>query len=307
MIQSSGNRSSEVARIGDFEAFVAIIEKGGQTAAARHLRRSLQSISRSLATVEQDVQVELVRRTTRQSEPTEAGIAFYRRVKPALVELNGARFEAARRQAEPSGVLKIGAPAAFSAAFVVPAIRDFLERHRQIEVELQSSDRPVDFFAQGLDLAVRIRELPDSGMQARKLGEMRVVVFGAPHYFTKHGRPTHPDDLAKHQCIVRVLEGGHEIWPFRVNGRRKLVRVGGSFRSDSTHAIHAAVANGLGIGLTPFWQICGLIEDGAVEVVLERFEATRLPIHAVWPSTKLPMIKARLFADFLATRLRGEQ
>jgi DNA-binding transcriptional LysR family regulator len=295
-------------RIDDLEAFVAIVEKGGQTAAARELRRSLQSIGRSLAALEQDLKVQLVRRTTRQSEPTEAGQAFYRRIKPALVDIHEARLETANRQAEPSGLLKVGAPAAFAAAFVVPVVRDFMERYPQVEVELQTSDRSVDFFAQGLDLAVRIRELPDSGMQARKLGEIRVGIVGAPAYFALRGRPAHPDDLARHDCLVRLLEGEEETsWPFRINGRRRLVRIAGRFRTDSTPAIHAAVAAGLGLGRTPLWHVRGLIERGDVEVVLEEFEATRTPIHVVWPSTRLPMMKVRLFADFLAARVRQER
>jgi DNA-binding transcriptional LysR family regulator len=296
-----------LTRIEDFEAFVAIIEKGGQTAAARHLRRSLQSISRSLAAVEQNLGVELVRRTTRHSEPTEAGNVFYRRVKSALAELDEARLEAANKQAQPSGLLKIGAPVAFAATYVVPAVREFMARYPKIEVELQAADRPADFFAQGLDLAVRIRELPDSGMQARKLAELRVVVFGAPAYFAKHTRPSSPADLVHHQCIIRVLEGNDETWPFLINGRRKMFPVRGSFRTDSTPAIHAAVVAGLGIGLTPLWQIRGLIDQGAVELVLEEFEATKLPINVVWPSTKRLSLKARLFIDLLTARLRRER
>jgi DNA-binding transcriptional LysR family regulator len=190
----------------------------------------------------------------------------------------------------------------------VPAIGDFMERYPQVEVELLASDRPVDFFAQGLDLAVRIRELPDSGMQARKLGEMRVGVVGAPAYFARRGRLAHPNELARHDCVVRLLAGEEEAsWPFRINGRRRLVRIAGRLRTNSTPAIHAAVAAGLGLGLAPLWQVRDLIEQGAVEVVLEEFEATRLPIHAVWPSTRLPMMKVRLFADFLAARVRQEQ
>ena len=296
-----------MARIDDLVAFVAIIEEGGQTAAARRLRRSLQSISRSLTAVEQDLQVELVRRTTRHSEATEAGHAFYRRLKPALAEINEARLETANRQAEPSGLLKIGAPVAFAAAYVVPTIHAFMERYPKMEVELQASDRPADFFAKGLDLAVRIRELSDSGMQARKLGEIRVVVFGAPGYFDQHGRPSSPDDLVHHQCIVRVLEGGDETWPFKINGRRRLVSVSGRFRTDSAPAIHAAVAAGIGIGLTPLWQIRDLVDQGLVELILEEFEATRFPISAVWPATKRLSMKARLFVDHLAARLRHER
>jgi DNA-binding transcriptional LysR family regulator len=294
-------------RIDDLDAFVAIVEKGGQTAAARHLRRSLQSIGRSLSALEQDLKAQLVRRTTRQSRPTEAGQAFYRRIKPALVDIHEARLETANRQAEPSGLLKVGAPEAFASSFVVPAVRDFMERHPGVEVELQASDRPVDFFTQQLDLAVRIRELPDSGMRARKLGDLRIGVVGAPAYFARRGRPMHPNELASHDCIVRVLDSEEASWPFRINGRRRLVRVGGRFRANTPAAIHAAVAAGLGLGLAPLWQVRTLIERGDAEVVLEKFESTRMPIHAVWPPTRQPALKVRLFVDYLAAKVRQDR
>jgi DNA-binding transcriptional LysR family regulator len=294
-------------RIDDLDAFVAIVEKGGQTAAARQLRRSLQSISRSLSALEQDLKVQLVRRTTRQSRPTEAGQAFYRRIKPALADIHEARLETANRQAEPSGLLKIGAPEAFASAFIVPTVRDFMERHPGVEVELQASDRPVDFFTQQLDLAVRIRELPDSGMRARKLGDLRIGVIGAPAYFARRGRPMHPNDLAGHDCIVRVLEGEDAAWPFRINGRRRLVRVGGRFRANTPSAIHAAVAAGLGLGLAPLWQVRTLIERGDAAVVLEKFESARIPIHAVWPPTRQPALRVRLFVDYLAAKMRQDR
>lgn len=292
--------------INDLRAFVAIVEAGGQTAAARQLRRSLQSIARSLAAVERDAGVELVRRNTRRSEPTAAGLAFFRRVKPALAEIEAACRDAADTRAEPSGLLRIGAPAAFGAAHVVPAAHAFMQRYPRVEVELRTSDRPVDLFGQGLDLAVRIRQLPDSSMRTRRLGELRVVVFGAPAYFAAHGRPTHPDDLARHQCVVRLTETDELAWPFRVGGRLRSVRVGGHFRTDSTPAIHAAVAQGLGLGRTPLWQIREPVEKGAVEVVLAEFEPPGLPIHAVWPAAKLPVAKVRLFVDALARRIRSQ-
>ena len=143
-------------RMDDLTAFVAIMERGSQTAAARHLRRSLQSINRSLAALERSVGVELITRTTRQSSPTEAGLTFYRRVKPALMEISEAKLEAASRRAEPSGLLRIGAPVLFAPAYVVPAVCDFLQHNPQIEIELKVSDRQVDILEQGLDLAVRI-------------------------------------------------------------------------------------------------------------------------------------------------------
>jgi DNA-binding transcriptional LysR family regulator len=294
-------------RLNDIEAFLAVVEKGSLTAAARHLRRSLQSISRSLTTLERSVAVDLVRRTTRRSHPTEAGLAFYRRVKPAFTEIRDARLEAASQQAELTGLLRVGSPAMFAAAHIVPVICDLVERHPQLEVELKISDREVDLVAERLDVAVRIREMRDSTLKARRLGELRVVVFGAPSYFARHGRPSHPDDLTQHECVVRLTEGGAETWPFRIGGRRKSVRVGGRLRSDNTAAANAAVARGVGIGFAPLWQVRGLVDRGEVEIILEDFEATRVPIHAVWLPTQVPLAKMQLFTDSLVARLKRER
>jgi DNA-binding transcriptional LysR family regulator len=292
----------------DIEAFLAVIEAGSQTAAAQLLGRSLQSVNRSLAALERSVGVELVRRTTRQSQATEAGLAFYRRVKPAFAEISEARLEAANRRVEPTGMLRIAAPVLFGSTYVVPAIADFLARYPRVEVELKASDRPIDVVADGLDLAVRIRRLPDSSLKARRLGELRTVVYGAPGYFARHGRPLHPDDLARHQCVLRsTREGETEAWRFQVGGRVKMVRVSGSFRTDGTAAVHAAACHGLGIGYGPFWQIRDLFDRGTLEIVLEDFEAPRIPIQAVLSPSGMAPAKTRLFADLLAERLKHER
>jgi DNA-binding transcriptional LysR family regulator len=293
-------------RIDDLEAFLAVVEEGGLSAAARRLRRSLQSVSRSLATLERSVGVELVRRTTRQSNPTEAGRAFYRRVKPAFTEISDAKLEATSRRAEPAGLLRISASVLFAPVYLVPVVAAFMERYPQIEVELKLSDGFVDLNEDDLDLAVRIGALPDSGLRARRLGELRRVVFGAPDYFARHGRPMHPDDLAHHQCVVRTAAGDSEGWPFRVNGKLKTVRVGGRFRADNTMAINAAVAGGLGVGFSPLWQIRSLVDAGAVELILVDFEGSKVPIHVVRPPTRLPPAKTQQFIEFLAARLQLE-
>jgi len=291
-------------RLDDIEAFLAVVEKGSLTAAARHLHRSLQSISRSLTTLERSVAVDLVRRTTRRSHPTEAGLAFYRRVKPALTQIRDARLEAASQQAELTGLLRVGGPAIFAAAHIVPVISELVERHPRLEIELKVSDREVDL---RLDIAVRIREMRDSTLKARRLGDLRAVVFGAPSYFAKHGRPKHPDELARHECVVRLTDGDAETWPFRIAGRRRSVRVSGRLRSDSTVATNAAVACGAGIGFAPLWLVRDLVDRGEVEIVLADFEMARVPIHAVWLPTKVPLVKAQLFTDSLIARLKHER
>ena len=223
-------------RLGDLEAFLAIVERGSQTAAARQLRRSLQSINRSLLAVERNIGVELVRRTTRKSSPTVAGRAFYNRVKPAFQEIASARLDAANRRAEPSGLMRLGAPVLFAPAYVVPTISDFMRRYPHVEIDLKASDRTVDLLEEGLDLAVRIRQLPDSRLRAQRLGELRVVTYAAPAYLAEHGRPKQPADLLHHDCVLRTTEGEIETWPFRVAGRQRPIRVRGRMRTDSTAA-----------------------------------------------------------------------
>ena len=288
----------------DLEVFLAIVEKGSQSAAARHLQRSLQSVGRSLASLEAGVGVPLIRRTTRKSHPTEAGLAFYSRVKPAVVEIHEARKEAVGFVRELSGRLRVASPALFARAFVMPTVNEFLTRFPRVEVELKSSDRQADLLDEELDIAIRIRQLPDSTLKARRLGELRIVAFGARTYFDRRGRPRHPFELSGHDCIVRTIDARGEPWPFRIDGKPQAVRVRGRFRTDDSSAILAAVAQGFGIGFGPFWQVRELLDSGTVEVVLQDFETDRMPIHAVLPPTRTQPAKVRLFMDLLAARLR---
>ena len=291
-------------RIDDFEAFLAIVERGSLSAAARHLQRSLQSVSRSLASLESSVGVALVHRTTRRSRPTEAGRAFYLRVKPALAELHGAREEAIDRARSLAGPLRVAAPAQFARAFVVPALCDLLARHPQVEVELKACDQQVALLEEGLDVAIRIRRLPDSTLKARRLGALRIVAFGARSYLDRRGRPSHPDDLARHECIVRTVDGSDEAWMFRIDGEVRKVRVQGRFHADDATAVNAAVARGLGLGFGPLWQIREWLDNGAVELVLQAFEAGTMPVYAVLPPTNTQPAKVRAFVDLLAARLK---
>jgi len=294
-----------VDRIAHYQAFVAVVEKGSLTAAARGLGRSLQSVSRSLAAVERELGVELVRRTTRRSTPTDAGLALYRRLSAALSEIDAAKEETANRRWEASGLLRVTSSTAFAPLYVVPAAGAFLSAHPKVAIELGVSDRYVDLVSEGFDLAVRIGELPDSTLKARRLGDLRRVVFAAPDYFEKHGRPRRPHELVNHQCIVRTAAREGNAWPFLVNGRVRTVRVAGRFRTSSAVAANAAAAQAVGIGNAPLWQVRPLVDRGAVELALTRFEPPPVPVHAVWPATKVLAAKTQLFIELLAAQLKA--
>jgi DNA-binding transcriptional LysR family regulator len=296
-----------VNRIEDFEAFAGVVEKGSLTAAARQLRRSLQSVSRSLAALEQEVGVELVRRTTRHSSPTDAGLAFYRRLSAALAEIDAAKREASNRSVEASGLLRISASSAFAPLYIVPALPSFLQAHPRVEIELDLSDGYVDLIGEGFDLAIRIGELPDSSLKARLLANSHRVVFASPSYLAKHGRPRRPEDLAGHQCIVRTAAREGNVWPFKVDGRTKGVKVAGRFRTNGALAANQAAADGLGIANAPLWQVRTLVDRGDVELILARFEPPPVSIHAVWPATRVLPARTQLFIEYLGARLKKER
>jgi DNA-binding transcriptional LysR family regulator len=294
-------------RIEDLQAFVAVVEKGSLTGAARQLGRSLQSVSRSLAALERGLGVELVRRTTRRSTPTEAGLAFHRRLSVALAEVEAAKLEASNRHSEVTGLLRITSSSAFAPLYVVPTVRAFLETHPKLDIELDVSDRYVDLIGQGIDLAIRIGELPDSNLKAKHLTNLRRVVFAAPSYLATHARPRRPEDLVHHQCIVRTAARDGNAWPFIVEGRRKLVKVAGRFRTSGALAANEAAMQGIGIGNAPLWQVRALVDRGDLELILTRFEPPPVPIHAVWTPTRVLSAKVRMFIEFFAARLKDER
>ncbi len=252
-----------MSRLEDLDTFVAIVESGSLTAAARRLRRPVQSVSRSLSTLESGVGVELVRRTTRQLSPTEAGAEFYRRVQPAIAEINEARLEAGSRLVEPSGLLPVGAPTFFAPPYIVPAAAAFMERYPKVDIDLRLSGKFVDLVEERLDLAIRIGELRDTDLKARRLGGLRRVFFASPAYLARHGRPDHPRDLVRHQCVVRSEGPPHARWPYRDDGVTKEIQVTGRFRSDNSASLmRAAASAGLGIGFATLWQILEFVDDG---------------------------------------------
>ena len=291
-------------RLDDLEAFVAIVEKGSQVAASRHLRRPLQSLNRSLIALERAVGVELVKRTTRRSEPTEAGRLFYERVKPAIAEIIEARNEAANLRGDVSGALKVGAPVLFASCYVAPIVARFLKLYPGVDIELKASDEQVDLAADGLDVAVRIGNSVDDSLTARRLYALRVVTCGAPSYFAEHGTPKHPDDLDKHHCVLRA--GAADNWTFRIGGKRATIKVSGRFRSNSAAVIRDVASEGLGLAQLPLWQIREHVDQGALAIVLPEFEAEGMPIQLVWPPTRAPLERMRRFVDFLVNDLKTD-
>lgn len=292
-------------RIADLEAFVSVVDSGGLTAAARHLGRSLQSVSRSLAAMEHDVGVELVRRTTRQAHPTEAGLVLHERLRVALAEIAEARSLARRGRVEPEGLLRVGAPGRAGTSLILPAIAEFLAANPKIQIDLHQHDFFSDPIDERLDVTIRVGRSPDSALTARHLADWQRVFVAAPSYLARHGRPRRPDNLARHECIVRAARPGAHVWPYTsAKGTVETIEVGGRFRGSASYSVIDAALLGLGIAILPHWQAEPHLRSKALERLLRRHEPPPIPVYAVWRATRVLPAKTRQFIDFLARRLR---
>lgn len=291
-----------MAELSGYAAFVAVAEQGSLTTAARHLGRSLQSVSRSLIALETELGVSLIRRTTRSSRPTEVGLAFLARVRPALAELAAAGAEIGEEAERVEGLVRIGGPALFGAAYLTPLVAAFMRGHPAIAVELHLGEGYADLLAERFDLAIRLGPLPDSRLKARGLGSLRQVAFAAPSYLAEHGAPRHPADLVDHRCIVRTSARQPARWTFGRDGRSATVSVSGPFRAGNPAACNEAAAQGLGIGRAPLWQVRNLLDAGRLALVLTDYALDSMPIHLVWPNGRLAK-RTRLLIDHIVARL----
>ncbi|MGO4713523.1 LysR substrate-binding domain-containing protein [Bradyrhizobium sp. 2TAF24] len=296
-----------MASIEQYEAFVETIDRGSLTAAAKRLNRSLQSVSRAIATLEEELGVELVRRTTRRLNPTPAGLTLHERLRAALKDINDARADAKRETARVSGLFRIGAPVRFAPNFVVPSAVAFQHKFPDLEIELALTDAFADMIEDRLDVAIRIGDLGAASLRSRKVAQLRRIVVAAPSYLARHGSPRTPDDLASHLCVVRTVGPEGDAWPLTVNGAVVRTAVKGAFRTNDAAAANVAVLHGAGIGLAPLWQVRQDIDDGRLEILLPEHQPPPIPVSAVWPGSVGTPARTRLFVDMLVHRLAGER
>jgi DNA-binding transcriptional LysR family regulator len=295
------------ASLHDYEAFIAVVDTGNLTRAAARLRRSLQSVSRSLSTLEARLGVVLIRRTTRTAQPTEGALALYQRVSAALREVELAETDVSDASETLRGTIRIAGSAVFVGGYVVPVIRDFSLQHPGVKFDLRISEEFAEPVRAGVDVMIRIGRLPPSRMRSRKIASLRRVVIASPSYFAQRGRPETPTDLARHACIIRTSAQDARAWTFHApDGTPHRVPVGGVFEADNAHVtMHAALA-GVGIAMIPFYHVRQAVEAGLAEIVLDDFTLAPMLAHAVWPSGSRTTSPVRRFIDLLAQRLKKE-
>jgi DNA-binding transcriptional LysR family regulator len=298
---------SNGAKLQDYEAFLAIVDSGNLTQAAARLRRSLQSVSRSLSGLEAQLGVVLIRRTTRAAQPTEAGLVFHQRLSAAFREIALAEAELGDASETLSGTLRVAGSAYFVSHYVVPAIRDFSLQHPGVKFDLRISEEFTEPVRTGVDLMIRIGHLPPSPMKSRKIASLRCVAVASTSYVVQRGRPENPASLARHACIIRSSAQDARAWTFHgPDGAPIRVPVEVVFEADNAYVTMHAVLSGMGIAVMPFYHARDAVERGLAEIVLADFTLPPTAAHAIWPSGSRAPSRARRFVDLLVQRLKKE-
>lgn len=285
--------------------FVASIEEGSFSAAGRKLGVPLPTVSRKVAELESRLKTRLLVRSTRKLALTEAGAAYLAACRRILEEVQEAEARATGEYTVPRGDLALTAPIVFGRLHIVPVITEFLSRFAEINVRMTLSDRNVDLIDDHIDMAVRIGELPDSGLIATRVGSVRRVVCGSPAYFAAHGEPKTPDDLANHQCVTFSAAAAGPSWAFEGRGRQaKLVTPRCRLQLNTAEAAVDAAIAGTGLTNVLSYQAARAVGDNKLRIVLRGFEPPPIPIHLVHAHQGVLPLKMRRFLEFAAPRVR---
>ena len=294
-------------RFHQIQVYVAVAEEQGFAAAARRLQLSPPAVTRAVAALEQTLGVKLLNRTTRYVRATEAGQRYLEDARQILARLESADEAAAGINAEPRGHLAVTAPALFGRKFVMPGIVDYLQRYPEMEVAAVFLDRVVNLLEEGMDVSVRIGDLPDSSMRALRVGTVRSVVVAAPEYLARYGVPQAPHDLLAHSTIVSSAGSFTAGWKFASSAGEHPLRVKPRLTVTTNDAAVTAACQGLGIARLLSYQVAQEVEAGRLEILLNTFEPPPHPVHIVHREGRYSSAKVRAFIDLLAARLRAEK
>jgi DNA-binding transcriptional LysR family regulator len=286
-------------RIDAMQAFVAVADLQGFAPAARKLGLSPSGVTRLIAALEERLGSRLLQRTTRSVALTDVGKRYLERARQILADVDEAEGAVEGERTRPGGRLVVSAPIGFGRLHVSPVISEYLRRYREVSVELRLSDLVVNLVEEGVDLAVRVGHLADSSLVARQVGEMRRVVVASPGYLKAHGEPRTPEAIASHQTIQFGAMSTPPDWRFVRAGSEVRVAPAPRFSTNSSDAaIQYAVQDG-GLTRVLAYQAADAIKGGRLKVVLAKFEPPPLPIHIVYPTSRLLSAKVRTFIDLV--------
>ncbi|HEX8613514.1 MAG TPA: LysR family transcriptional regulator [Telluria sp.] len=284
------------------EVFVQVVDSGGFTRAAENMQLPKATVSTLVQALELALEVKLLHRTTRHVSVTADGAAYYERCLRILSDVREAEESLSRNRANPSGRLRVDVSSGIANDILLPALSDFFNRYPDIRLDLGCGDRPVDLIEEGVDCAIRGGNLPDSALIARRVGVLHFVTCATPGYLDRHGRPTHPNDLASHRCInyFSTKTGKIYDWDFIRGDEVINIAAPACLAVNDSTAYLTAGMQGLGLMQMSSFMVDQMVAAGKLEIVLPDWSSTPLPINVVYPQNRHLSAKVRVFVEWVA-------
>ncbi|MEP3345092.1 MAG: LysR family transcriptional regulator [Litoreibacter sp.] len=287
-------------RLTEMEAFATVVDQGGFTDAARKMGISKSAVSKHVSSLETRLGARLLNRTTRRVNPTEIGLAYYDRARRVLNDAGEADALVSSMQSAPSGLLRISVATDFGVNHMSPILGDFLVDYPDITVNMVLNNRFVELISEGFDLAIRIGEMEDSSLRARKLTETTKRLIAAPGYFEQFGHPEKIDDLNDHKLLHYSNQSAGNVWKLTApSGEKRQVRTQGWLTVNDGQSLLNACVSGLGIAYLPSFLYADALRQGLVEEVMPELPKETQGIYAVYPPGRYTQPKVRTFIDFL--------
>ena len=293
-------------RMAEMEIFVAVIDSGGFTEAANRLRLSKSSVSKHIASLESRLGVTLLNRTTRNVSATEIGINYYQNCIRFLEQIQDADLSVKVMQTEAQGMLKLSASNDFGSNHLMNCITPFIQKHPKIKINMTLDNRFVDLVSEGFDLAVRIGDLSDSSMKAKKIANTKLGIVGSHDYLKRNGIPKNINDLSNHQSLNYSFDSRNKFWRIPgLDGEERQIRGKNSLTVNDGKSLMMAAKAGLGLAYLPCFIYGEKIKDGSLQKVLTDLKLPELGVYVVYPSLDHIPPKLRVFIDYLSAHFKN--
>ncbi len=289
----------------EMEAFVAVVEEAGFSAAARRLQLTPSAVSKQITRLETRLGVALLRRSTRGVQVSEVGDAYYRRARRILEDIDRLERDVSHYSDAPAGVVRVSMSSLIARHVVLAMVSDFLVRYPDVRLSLDLNDNYVDLLQDRFDVAVRVGELEDASFITRRVGRLTRVVVASPAYLERMGVPQRPDDIGAHNCLtLAVNNGSMNHWEFHGPDGPHRIQVSGNFEANSVSGLLDAAEAGIGIARVASFVACDSIANRRLVPLLEDYAAPdSAPMQVVYPSTRHPSLAAKLFSDELISAI----
>jgi len=289
--------------LNEIAIFVKVVDAGSFTGAAKSLGLPKSTVSRKITQLEERLGVRLLQRTTRTLSLTDTGSAYYNQCSRIIGDVEEANIAVTEMQSKPKGLLRITAPMLFGSRVLSDLVSEFLQNNPEIQVDMVLTDQPLDLIQDGIDVAFRVGQLADSSLIARPLGEIKTITCASPEYIAKHGSPSHPSEIPKHDTIGWTPRSN---WEF--NHPEKLsIEIHPRVRVNDPLSSRLLALNGIGIARLPAFLCAEDINQGKLKPILCDWSYSATPIHALYASNRHLSVKVRSFVDFIVEGLRQSQ